>query len=57
MQEINLISLAVAFNVARLGKISPLGRNFAALGAFFTAQYRPMIWVHFLQKIAQNAPK
>jgi hypothetical protein len=40
--------------VTRLGEISPFGRNFLALGAFFSKKYRPNDLGAFFSK---NRPK
>jgi hypothetical protein len=40
-------------SVARLGEISPFGRNFLALGAhFFLKNIAQMIWAQFFSKIS-----
>jgi hypothetical protein len=48
----------VSNSVTRLGEISPFGRYFLALGAFFSDKYRPKIhlkisrfWLVFCHKI------
>jgi hypothetical protein len=44
-------------SVPRLGEISPFGRKFFALGAFFSEKYRPNdLAAIFFTKIAQNSP-
>jgi hypothetical protein len=44
-------------SVTRLGEISPFGRYFLALGAFFSEKYRPNdLGAIFFKKIAQNSP-
>jgi hypothetical protein len=40
-----------------LGEISPFERNFLAVGAFFSEEYRPNdLGAIFFKKIAQNSP-
>jgi hypothetical protein len=38
---------AAKIRVTRLGKISPLGQFFMALGEFFSRKNSPMIWAKF----------
>jgi hypothetical protein len=45
-------------SVTRLGEISPFGRYFLALGAFFSEKYHPNdLGAIFFKNIAQNSPK
>jgi hypothetical protein len=42
--------ISFSASVTRLGKISPFGRNFLALGAFFLKNVAQMIWEKFFSK-------
>jgi hypothetical protein len=49
--------IILAGSVTRLGEISPFGRYFLALGAFFSEKYRPNdLGAIFFKNIAQNLP-
>jgi hypothetical protein len=49
--------LSFVYSVTRLGEISPFGRNFLTLGAFFLKNIAQIIWADFFfKKIAQNSP-
>jgi hypothetical protein len=46
-----------SFQCDQMGEISPFGRYFLALGAFFSEKYRPNdLGAIFFKKIAQNSP-
>jgi hypothetical protein len=54
----NFTTARLLISVTRLGEISPFGRNFFALGAFFSKKYRPNdLGAFFFKNIAQNSPK